>query len=56
MQRQCADAGGERLLAVAVSAVRPAAVQLLGKAPEQLLHVDDAVVETGHGKHVRRRV
>lgn len=56
VQRQCADAGGERPLAVAVSAVRPAAAQLLGKAPEQLLHVDDAVVETGHGEHVRRRV
>ena len=53
---------------VAVAAVRPAAGQLvglgvhhcvhdlLGEAPEQLLHVDGAVVETGHGEHVRRRV
>lgn len=67
-QRQRADAGGERPLAVAVSAVRPAAAQLvglgvhhcvhdlLGETPEQLLHVDGAVVETGHGEHVRRRV
>ena len=67
-RRQRADAGGERPLAVAVSAVRPAAAQLvglgvhhgvhdlLGEAPEQLLHVDGAVVETGHGEHVRRRV
>lgn len=67
-QRQRADAGGERPLAVAVSAVRPAPAQLvglgvhhgvhdlLGEAPEQLLHVDGAVVETGHGEHVRRRV
>lgn len=29
---------------------------LLGEAPEQLLHVDCAVVETGHSEHVRRRV
>lgn len=53
---------------VAVAAVRPAAAQLvglgvhhgvhdlLGEAPEQLLHVDGAVVEPGHGEHVRRRV
>lgn len=57
-----------RPLAVAVSAVRPAAAQLvglgvhhgvhdlLGEAPEQLLHVDGAVVGAGHGGHVRRRV
>ena len=67
-QRQRADAGGERPLAVAVPAVRPAAAQLvglgvhhgvhdlLGESAEQLLHVDGAVVETGHGEHVRRRV
>lgn len=67
-QRQRADAGGERPLAVAVSAVRPAAAQLvglgvhhgvhdlLGEPAEQLPHVDGAVVETGHGEHVRRRV
>ena len=67
-QRQRADAGGERPFAVAVSAVRPAPAQpvgfgvhhgvhdLLGEAPEQLLRVDGAVVETGHGEHVRRRV
>lgn len=67
-QRQRADAGGERPLAVAVSAVPPATAELvglgvhhgvhdlLGETPEQLLHVDGAVVETGHGEHVRRRV
>ena len=67
-QRLCADAGGERPLAVAVSAVRPATAELiglgvhhgvhdpLGEPAEQLLHVDGAVVETGHGEHVRRRV
>lgn len=67
-QRQRADAGGEAALPVAVAAVRPAAAQLvglgvhyrihdlLGEAPEQLLHVDGAVVEPGHGEHVRRRV
>lgn len=67
-QRQRADAGGEQPLAVAVSAVRPATAEpvglgvhhgvhdLLGEPAEQLLHVDGAVVETGHGKHVRRRV
>lgn len=50
-QRQRADAGGEAALPVAVAAVRPAAAQLvgrgvhhrihdlLGEAPEQLLHV-----------------
>lgn len=67
-RRQRADSGGERPLAVAVSAVRPAPAQLvglgvhhgvrdlLGEAPEQVLHVDGAVAETGHGEHVRRRV
>ena len=67
-QRQRADAGGERPLAVAFSAVRPAAAQLvalgvhhgvhdlLGEPAEQLLHFDGAVVEQGHGEHVRRRV
>lgn len=67
-QRQRADAGGERPLAVAVSAVRPATAQLvglgvhhgvhdlLGESAKQLLHVDGAVVETGHGEYVRRRV
>lgn len=67
-QRQRADAGGERPLAVAVSAVRPAAAQLVGlgvhhgvhdllsEPAEQLLHVDGAVVEPGHGEHARRRV
>lgn len=66
-RRQRADAGGEQPLALAVSAVRPAAAQLvglgvhhgvrdlLGEAPEQVLHVDGAIVETGHGEHVRRR-
>lgn len=66
--RQRADVGGERPLAVAVSAVRPASAQLvglgvhrcihdlLGEAPEQLLHVDGAVVEPWHGEHVRRWV
>lgn len=29
---------------------------LLGEAPEQLLHVDGAIIETGHVEHVRRRV
>lgn len=68
VQRQRADAGGERPLAVAVSAIRPATAELgglgvhhgvhdlLGEPAEQLLHVDGAVVETGHGEHVRRRV
>lgn len=52
---------------VAVAAVRPTAAQLvglgvrhgvddlLGEAPEQLLHIDGAVVEPWHGEHVRRR-
>ena len=68
VQRQSADAGCERPLAVAVSAVRPATARLvglgahhgvhdlLGESAKQLLHVDGAVVETGHGEHVRRRV
>lgn len=67
-QRQRADAGGEAALPVAVAAVRPAPAQLvglgvhhvvhelLGEAPEQLVHIDGAVVETGHGEHVWRRV
>lgn len=67
-QRQRADAGGEGPLPVAVSAVRPATAQLvglgvhhgvhdlLGEPAKQLLYVDGAVVETGHGEHVRRRV
>lgn len=29
---------------------------LLGEVPEQLLHIDGAVVETGLGEHVWRRV
>ena len=56
------------VLPVAVSAVRPAAAELvglgvnhgvhdlLGESAKQLLHVDGAVVETGHGEHVRRLV
>lgn len=67
-QRQRSHAGGGAVLAVSVSAVGPAAARLvglrvhhgvhdlLGEAPEQLLHVDGAVVEPGHGEHVRRRV
>ena len=67
-RRQRADAGGEAALPVAVAAVRPAATQvvglgvhrgvrdLLGESAKQLMHVDGAVVETGHGEHVRRRV
>lgn len=67
-QRQRAGAGGERPLAVAVSAVRPATAQLVGlgvhrgvhdlfgESGEQLPHVDGAVAETGHGEYVRRRV
>lgn len=67
-RRQRDDAGGETALPVAVAAVRPAAARLiglgvrhgvhdlLGESAEQLLHVDGAVIETGHGKHVRRRV
>lgn len=68
MQRQRADARGEAALPIAVAAVRPAPAQLvglgvhrcvddlLGESAKQLLHVDSAVVETGHGEHVRRRV
>lgn len=67
-QRQRADAGGERPLAVAVAAVHPAAAQqvclgfhhdvqnLRGEPAQHYLHVDGAVVETGHGEHIRRRV
>ena len=66
--RQRADVGGERPLAVALSAVRPASAQLVGlgvhrgvhdlfgESGEQLPHVDGAVAETGHGEYVRRRV
>lgn len=67
-QCQRADVGGEQHLVVAVAAVRPAAAQLvglgvhhdahdlLGEAPEQVLHVDGAVVKPEHGEHVRRQV
>lgn len=67
-KRQGSHAGGEAALAVAVAAVRPAAAELvglgahhgvhdlLGEPAQQLLHVDGAVVEPGHGEHVRRRV
>lgn len=67
-QRQRADAGGEAALPVAVAAVRPAPARLaglgvhqcvhdlLGESAKQLLHVDGAVVETGHCEHVRCRV
>lgn len=56
------------MFAAAVAAVRPAPARLvglgvhhvvndlLGEAPEQLLHIDGAVVETGLGEHVWRRV
>ncbi len=66
--RQRADAGGEVVLPVAITAVRPAAAQLvglgvhcgvhdlLGESAKQLLHVDGVVVKTGHGDHVRRWV
>lgn len=37
-QRQRADAGGERPLAVAVSAVRPAAAQLVGLGVHHGVH------------------
>ena len=67
-RRIASQARDQTGLAVAVSAVRPATAQLvgfgvhhgvhdpLGESAEQLLHVDGAVVETGHGEHVRRRV
>ena len=63
-----ADAGGEVVLPVAITAVRPAAAQLvglgvhcgvhalLGESAKQLLHVDGVVVKTRHGEHVRRWV
>lgn len=57
------------MFAAAVAAVRPAPPaqlvglgihhvvrDLLGEATEQLLHVDGAVIEHGHGEHVWRRV
>lgn len=66
--RRRADAGCEQPLTVAVAAVRPTSARLvdhgdqpivhylLGKAPEQVAHVDGAAVEPGHGEHVQRRV
>ena len=36
--------------------VRHGVHDLLGEPAKQLPHVDGAVVETGHGEHVRRRV
>ena len=62
------DGGNEAALPVAVAAVRPVSAQLvglgvhrcvhdlLGGSAKQRLHVDGAVVETGHGEHVRRRI
>ena len=56
------------MLPVAITAVRPAAAQLvglgvhcgvhalLGESAKQLLHVDGVVVKTRHGEHVRRWV
>lgn len=67
-QRQRADDGGEAALPVAVSAFCPAAARpvgfrvhrgvrnLLGESANQRLYADDAVVEPGHGEHIRRRV
>lgn len=66
-QRKHAHACGGALFTAAVAAVRPPAQlvglgvhhvvrDLLGEAPEQLLHIDGAVVETGLGEHVWRRV
>ena len=67
-RHQRVDAGGETALPVAVAAVRPAAARLVGfgvrhgvhdlldESAKQLLHVDGAVVEPGHGEHVRRRI
>lgn len=66
--RQRADAGVEAALAVAVAAVRPSSAllvglgvhhcvhDLLGESAMLRLHVDGAVVETGHGEHVRHRI
>lgn len=68
VQRQRADEGGEAALPVAVLASRPAAARpvglrvhrgvrdLLSESANQCLHVDDVVVEPGHGEHIRRRV
>lgn len=67
-QRQRSHAGGGAVLAVSVSAVGPAAARLvglgvhrgvhdlLGESAKQLLHIDGAVVEPGHGEYVRHRV
>lgn len=35
---------------------QPCVHYLLGKAPEQVAHVDGAAVEPEHGEHVQRRV
>lgn len=67
MRRQRADAGGEAALAVAVAIVRSDAAHsvglcvqhgvhdLIGEPAQQLLHIDGAVFEPGHGEHVRRQ-
>lgn len=66
-RRQRADAGGEAALAVAVAIVRSDAAHsvglgvqhgvhdLIGEPAQQLLHIDGAVFEPGHGEHVRRQ-
>lgn len=58
----------EAALAVALAAVRSGVahsvglgvhhgvLDLIGEPAQQLLHVDGAVFEPGHGKHVRRQV
>lgn len=68
VQRQRADEGGGAALPAAVLAFRPAAARpvglrvhrgvrnLLSESANQCLHVDDVVVEPGHGEHIRRRV
>ena len=63
-QRRRSHAGGGAVLVVSVSAVGPAAARLvglgihdlLGESAKQLLHIDGAVVEPGHGEYVRHRV
>lgn len=67
-RRIASQARDQTALPVAVSVVRPATAQLVGfgvhhgvhdlfgESAKQLLHVDGAVVEAGHGTHVRRRV
>lgn len=67
-RRQRIDTGGEAALEVAVAAVRPDAAHsvglgvhhgvhdLIGEPAQQLLHVDGAVFEPGHGEHVRHQV